>query len=378
MANVTELLTTIKEGFTTLSPNRETVVSFDREGRLYTYFKEGTTYRRSLASIVERRWREKNRQRIRLTRDEAAELFAEAYEVAQDCLPLTHGEVRTRLEEEILRWTPEALLAESDRFANVYKPISILPPDQYLAIVLQATEGCTWNRCTFCNFYQDRPFRAKSEQEFAQHVAAVTDFFGRGVFMRKGIFLADGNALALSQRRLEPIFELARQTFPGQSIYSFIDLYTGERRAVEDWKRLVALGLERVYIGMETGLDELLHFLNKPGSGDELVQFVHDLKAAGVLVGLIVMVGVGGVEFQEAHAKATLDVIGRMPLGQGDLVYLSPFIEQPGSTYVERRTDASLTPMTDAAIEAELSRLARAIRSTGVKSARYDIREFIY
>ncbi|MBO8142209.1 MAG: radical SAM protein [Firmicutes bacterium] len=373
-----KLLATVKPGFTSLSPDRNTVASFDREGRLYAYFKRGVAYRRSLASTVEVRWREGSRRRSRLTPTQAAELFAEAYAVAAQCRPHTDAAVRARLDEEILRWTPERLLGEAERFARVYKPISILPPDQYLSIVLQATEGCTWNRCTFCSFYQGRPFRAKSPEEFAAHAAAVRQFLGKGTLMRRGIFLADGNALALSQSRLESLMDIAAQAFPGEPVFGFIDVYTGERRPVEGWRRLADLGLKRVYIGMETGLDELLHFLNKPGSRDELVRFVSDLKAAALEVGLIVMIGAGGAEYRESHAEATLSAIAQMPLGRGDLVYLSPFIEQPGSMYIARRREAALTPLAEPEIESELKRLAESIRAMGIKAARYDIRESIY
>jgi len=397
-----ELLAVAKPGYTSLSPDRSTVASFDREGRLYAYFKAGITFRRSLASAVEARWKpgpqdeqdrltqdaqdgsggtpmeRGQRQRRRLSPSEAGELFREVYAMAAACVPHAQGEVRERLEQEILRWTPDSLLGEAERFARVYKPISILPPDHYLSIVLQATEGCTWNRCTFCSFYQDRPFRAKSTDEFAEHVAAVRRFLGRGVLMRKGVFLADGNALALSHARLEPMFRLVRQAFPAHRIYSFVDLYTGERRPVDEWRHLVQLGLHRVYIGMETGLDELLKFLNKPGSQEELSAFVADLKQAGAAVGLIVMVGVGGVQYREAHARATLAAVARMPLGREDLVYLSPFIEHPGSVYAARRQEAGLTPLTPAETETELRRLATSLRAGGVRAARYDIREFIY
>ncbi|OUM94008.1 MAG: amino acid ABC transporter substrate-binding protein [Firmicutes bacterium ZCTH02-B6] len=406
-----ELFALAKPGFTTVSPDREKVASFDREGRLYAYYRDGLTYRRALDSSLQARWHAPSeaatasgaagghdpavptgragghdavgghrppRQRRWLTRQEAAQVFAEVYELAAQCVAYASRDVRERLETEILRWTPERLLAEEDRFHRVYVPISILPPDQYMSIVLQATQGCTWNRCTFCSFYQDRPFRAKSPEEFAAHVEAVREFLGRGALMRKGIFLADGNALALSQARLEAMFATAKEAFPGHAIYSFIDLYTGERRSVAGWRRLAELGLQRVYIGMETGHDELLRFLNKPGSREELISFVSDLKQAGVQVGLVAMVGVGGAEYREPHAEATVEAISRMPLGPGDLVYLSPFVEHPGSAYAARRAEAQLTPMGEAEIEAELQRLARQVRSLGVNAARYDIREFIY
>jgi len=379
MTDATELLTALKPGFTTLSPDRSTVVSFDREGRLFSYFKAGVTYRRTLASTVEVRYRDDERRRERLSPDGAARLFAEVYQLAAACYERAPSEVRRRIEEDgILEWTPERLLAQGDEFSRIYKPISILPPDQYLSIVVQATEGCTWNRCTFCTFYQDRPFRAKPPAEFSRHVEDVKAFLGKGALMRKGVFLADGNALALSQSRLEPLLEIVRQAFPGEAVYSFVDLYTGERRPVEEWRRLVQLGLHRVYVGMETGDDELLAFLNKPGSREELVRFVHDLKQAGVAVGLIAMVGVGGAEYARAHAEATVAAISRMPLERGDLVYLSPFIEQPGSEYTRRRREASLTPLSPEAIEHELKELARRIRALGYKAARYDIRDFIY
>lgn len=378
MATNTTLFAAAKPGFTTISPDRDTVLSFDREGRLFSYFKGGVTYRRALDSTVEVRWQEGHRQRRRLNPAEAARLFAEAYAVAANCLPYADAAVEERLRLEILPWTPERLLAERERFNRVYRPIAILPPDQYLSIVLQATEGCTWNRCTFCTFYQDRPFRAKNEEEFAQHARAVRDFLGRGVLMRKGIFLADGNALALSQNRLEPLFETVREVFPGREIFSFVDLYTGDRRPLEQWRRLAGLGLKRVYIGMETGLDELLHFLNKPGSCEELLRFVADLKQAGVAVGLIAMVGVGGKEYAAKHAEATLGALARMPLNPGDLIYLSPFIEQPGSVYAQRRAQEGLTPLSDSEIAAELARWAREIRRWGFRAARYDIREFLY
>jgi hypothetical protein len=129
---------------------------------------------------------------------------------------------------------------------------------------------------------------------------------------------------------------------------------------------------------METGLDELLAFLNKPGSAAELTAFVSELKAAGVAVGLIVMVGVGGREYAKSHAAATIDALAGMPLDGDDLVYLSPFVEHSGSQYARDRREAGLTPLSAAETEAELQKLALQIRALGTRAARYDIREFIY
>ncbi|WP_457631755.1 radical SAM protein [Oceanithermus sp.] len=369
-----------RESSTLLHPDAGHVLSFDREGRLYTFYDDGILYKRALDSTLHWRRREDGgpRERGVLTREEARRVFARVSGFAERAVEELDPACAERIAREILPWTPERILAEKERFDRIYRPIAILPPDQYFAIVVQATEGCTWNKCTFCSFYQGRPFQAKNAAELREHALAVREFLGRQLLLRKGVFLADGNALALSRSRLLPIFEAVREVFPGREIFSFVDLYTGERHDPADWGELRRLGLKRVYVGMETGLDELLAFLNKPGSARELIAFTRELKGAGVSVGLIVMVGVGGREYAARHAEATIDALAQMPLDADDLVYLSPFIEHPGSQYARDRREAGLTPMTLEEIEAELQRLALQVRALGTRAARYDIREFIY
>ncbi len=373
------LLFSLTAGATIVSPNRASSMTFDREGRLHLYFRQGSTYKRSLAGELHLRFQEQGRQRRQLSSDAAREVFNEAYGLALEVAGRADGELRSRLQDEVLRWTAARLTAERDRFLSCYRPISILPPDQYLSIVLQATEGCSWNQCTFCSFYMDRPFRARSVDEFRDHAKGVKRLLGRGIALRRGIFLADGNALALSLRRLEPMVRVAHEVFPNRSFFGFVDLFSGERRPAEHWKRLAALGLERVYIGMETGLDELLKVVNKPGSAAELVDFVAELKAASLSVCLIVMVGLGGRDYRSEHARASLEVLKRLALDERDLIYLSPFVEQSGGVGVSvPLAEVGLTPMTESEIEAEVQDWARRIRRMGLKTSRYDIREFIY
>ncbi|WP_189004829.1 radical SAM protein [Deinococcus roseus] len=360
---------------TTFSPDPQTVLSFDLEGRLISVFLQGTVYKRDLSSGVHVRYQQQGRQREKLSGEEARQFYSKVQDLLlrhQDDFP---AELSARLKSV---YGPEQLMQEKERFLHVYRPISILPPDQYLAVVLQATEGCTWNKCTFCNFYADRPFKVKTPLEFQAHVQDVKNFLGQGVLLRRSVFLADGNALALGFSRLQDMLKTTREAFPGLPISSFIDVFTGNKHTREEWKALKELGLQRVFIGMESGLDEVLSFINKPGSQQDLQEFVSDLKAAGLQVGLILMVGVGGQEFREPHAQASLDALEQMPLDREDLIYLSPFVEHPGFTYSEKRQSLGLTPMSELEVEAELSRLAKILRSRGLKAARYDIREFLY
>ncbi|MCZ7650610.1 MAG: radical SAM protein [Thermoanaerobaculia bacterium] len=364
---------------TVLSPAPERVAAFDREGRLLTFLCGESFFKRSLGSRLYLRDRSDGRRWREIPPGEASALFAGAHDLAL-AMAAEAGDpaLAARVAAEIAPWTPERLAGESGRFAAAYRPIAILPPDRYLSVVVQATEGCTWNRCTFCSFYQGRPFRVREGAELARHVARVKGLLGRDLARRRSVFLADGNALALGQRRLRPLFELLARELPGRPVASFVDVWSGERHDPADWDELARAGLEQVYVGMETGLDELLALVRKPGSAAECESFVAALKRAGIAVTPIVMVGLGGEGHRAAHRAATLASLARMPLDRRDLVYLSPFVEEPGSAYAAERERLGLGPMGETEIAAEVTAIAAALRARGLRVGRYDIREFFY
>ncbi|GAB5603569.1 radical SAM protein [Thermus sp. FJN-A] len=341
------------------------VLSFDREGRPYHYFRRGLTYKRALDGRLHLRYRVGERERRVLGEEEALALYGEILSLAE-----AHLKDPGR-RAEVLRWTPEALLDPTPYRRAYAWPISILPPDAYLSVVLQATTGCTWNRCAFCSFYQDRPFQKRSLEAFLEHIQAVLALLGRGRLLRRGVFLADGNALALSEPLL-PLLRAVSESFPKEPILGFLDLFTGLKKEASWWARLAALGLRRVYLGLETGHAPLLALLHKPGHPKEALPLVQALKAAGLSVGVILMVGAGGRAYAEAHFRESLALLAGLPLGREDVVYLSPFQEEPATPYAR----LGLEPLGD--LEAELGRWAGAVRRLGLKAARYDIREFLY
>lgn len=354
----------LREEATVLSLG-DKVLSFDREGRPYHYFRQGLTYKRALDGSLHLRYREGKRQRRRLSGEEAHGVYREILTLAE--AHLRDWERR----DEVLRWTPEALLDPTPYRLAYAWPISILPPDAYLSVVLQATTGCTWNRCAFCSFYQDRPFQKRSPEAFAEHVGRVLALLGRGRLLRRGIFLADGNALALSEPLL-PLLEVVGRHFPGEPVLGFLDLFTGLKKEASWWAKLRVLGLRRVYLGLETGHASLLTLLNKPGHPGEALPLVRALKGAGLWVRVILMVGAGGKPYAEAHFRESLRLLAELPLGPEDVVYLSPFQEEPATPYAR----LGLEPLED--VEGEVGRWREAVRRLGLKAARYDIREFLY
>jgi radical SAM superfamily enzyme YgiQ (UPF0313 family) len=364
--------------------------SFDRAGRLFGAFVGGRNYRRSLDNRVLEKWRaDGGRQRRWLPADQARGFLEAAYRLARQVAAEARRqgageEPDLQALEVLLNWDWEALLADAARFQQIYRPVSILPPDQYLALVFQATEGCSYNRCTFCDFYRDRPFRIKGPDEFRRHVADVRAFFGPALGLRRSVFLADANALVAPMGRLRAWMQTVHESgiLPGAGLYSFIDAFDVGRKSLADWQELRSQGLRRVYIGLESGDEALLAWLRKPGSPGDAVEAVVRLKSAGVLASVIVMTGIGGDRFAAQHVANTASVLNAMPLGSGDIIYFSPFVDHPGSEYGHRAAQYGIEPLPELARVEQETDLRAAFRAIDParppQLSRYDIRDFIY
>ena len=149
--------------------------------------------------------------------------------------------------QRISNYTFDKSQSDIEQYHKVYKPVGILPPDQYMAVVLQATEGCSFNTCTFCTFYRDRAFRIKPFSDFEDHILAVKSFLGDGVNLRRTIFLGDANALVIPMSRLIPMVDTILTHFEVErmgGIYAFLDGFSGEKKSVDDYKKIKKPGDE--------------------------------------------------------------------------------------------------------------------------------------
>jgi len=390
----------VQPGSLTAAFDERTVLVFDRAGRLWSAFFFGCTFRRGLDGGVLGKWTEGGqRERRRLGRSEAslvvdysAALMSSLAEgVMFDAPPHNVQEIETLL-HLAMRFTAPVARADADHFLCLYRPLGILPPDQYLALVLQMTEGCSFNTCTFCTFYRDRPFRIKSPDEFRAHILAVRDYLGDSLMLRRGIFLADANALVVPQRQLVPLLQVLREelmvlkglrgfkldaTVP---LFSFLDGFSGSKKSVDDYAELAAHGLARIYIGLESGHDPLLTWLRKPGRAADAIEAARAIKAGGVKVCVIVLLGAGGTHFAEGHVRDTIGVVNAMALGVGDLIYFSDFVSWPGQPYGQIAEYDAVKPLTADQMHAQRREIESGLKFIGAppKLATYDIREFVY
>ncbi|MFC1785382.1 radical SAM protein [Candidatus Neomarinimicrobiota bacterium] len=309
--------------------------TFDLEGRLVGMFVDGENYRRTLNN----NFYHKSRYTKNCT------TFREIHEIQQDNILSLINKYQLLLNNKfelsksfkniisnIRKMDYSALQQSAKEFSKIYLPISILPPDQYMSLVIQLTEGCNYNQCTFCNFYRDRPFKIKSVNDLELHLSKVKSFFGKGINLRKSIFLADANAIAVPQNRLIEGLELIRNKFPQfNNYYSFIDVFTGFIKSTNDFKQIKSHGIKRVYLGVESGNNELMLFLNKHQLNKDIIELTHNLKKSDINVGIILLIGAGGSKYSKEHLSDSIKLLEQLPLSKGDIIYLSELYETNSS-----------------------------------------------
>ncbi|MDD5542798.1 MAG: radical SAM protein [Acidobacteriia bacterium] len=399
-------------------------LNFDREGRLITVFQDGYTYQRSEENHFLVKWKtdklgapvtmrraletqdideflEKTRATVHdvfhaLQQQKMRDLIAQR-------IPVSEAKNVQEWIQRILSSTRKIYEQRSLEFLKIYKPISILPPDQYRSLVIQGTEGCHYNRCTFCDFYKDRKFHVKTPAEFREHIRAIKEYYGQSLRLRRTLFLGDANAIVTPQETLLHFFEILNKEFeitpPGMEkeertawkaahpihfngIVSFMDCFSSLQKSVEDFRQLASQNLKRVYIGVETGSDSLLSFLNKAGRTADIRTAIQRVKKADIAVGLIIMVGIGGLKFNAEHIEKTVQLLRALPLSERDLIYFSEFVQTPQMEYTRKALEEKVRSLTPAQTKSQLSLIRQQLKTSfppiPAKLSVYDVRDFMY
>lgn len=175
------------------------------------------------------------------------------------------------------------------------------PPSEANSLILQVTNGCSWNQCSFCDMYTDeqKKFRPKSIEVIRQELQTVA---GSGMPVRR-IFLADGDAMTLSFRRLLEICQAINEYFPDlQRISAYCLPRNIKYKSVEELRQLQQLGLNLVYVGCETGDDLILEKIAKGETWNSSRDALIKLQQAGIKRSVMILNGLGGVIFSEQHA----------------------------------------------------------------------------
>jgi len=175
------------------------------------------------------------------------------------------------------------------------------PPSEARSLILQVTNGCSWNRCTFCEMYTQpqKRFRFKPIDEIDSELARV----GASGFPVRRIFLADGDAMTLSSRRLKLILESIRRHLPGvQRVSSYCLPRNLRHKTVDELAELRDLGLSLFYVGCESGDDLVLERVSKGETYASSLAALRKIKAAGAKSSVMILNGMGGQRYSEQHA----------------------------------------------------------------------------
>jgi radical SAM superfamily enzyme YgiQ (UPF0313 family) len=188
-----------------------------------------------------------------------------------------------------------------------YEGMIFRPPSEADSLILQVTVGCSYNRCTFCSAYQGKRFRIKSFEEIKEDVDEVSPYKIRRVF------LADGDALSIPQKGLLQILSYLKARLKGlERVGVYANAKDILRKDVEELKALKDLGLEILYLGLESGDPEVLKRIKKNATVDELIRAGKRVKESKILLSVTVILGIGGVEGSQAHAAETGKVLSAM------------------------------------------------------------------
>ena len=187
------------------------------------------------------------------------------------------------------------------------------PPSEADAYIVQATIGCSWNHCTYCDMYRDKAFRVRDVAETLADIAEA----GRrhGARVRK-LFVADGDALVLDMDHWARVLGAARGAFPRLERAScYATAINILAKTPDELRRLRELGLTLLYIGPESGDDVTLKRIAKGSTFDEHAEAARRAHEAGMAVSAIFLLGAGGTERSDEHARASARLVTAMNPG---------------------------------------------------------------
>ncbi len=383
----------VKPGGVSIYFGDSPIYHFDLDGRWQRAFVEGTHFLKGLDATVRSIDRERELgalvlRRETLPQDIAADLDDSIRSVALGLIDeLTSGRLeiletpakaRTFAPDEfrsfldrVAAWDSAAWFAHRERYLATYGPLPFLPPDCPNALILQATLGQAEGRV----FGEGRSaeHHVRTSAEFLNHARDVAGLTGRRIKQHRGLFLGGIDVLRRPLadvldylQTIGKVFPIGEEPavagddwddFPGKLglVHAFLDDFTLSLPDLEGWRKLRAAHLGQVTLGIESGDRAIRSGFGKDWREEDVRKTVADLKAAGIGVGMVVLVGAGGRAMADRHVDATATLLGSLPLERGDLVSL-----------VDVRTfedQAELEPLSDeesaAQVAALKGRLAR-------------------
>ena len=183
-----------------------------------------------------------------------------------------------------------------------YEGNIIRPPSEAYSIILQATVGCSHNKCTFCGTYAGERFKIKDERIILEDLAFAARYMKR----QDRLFICDGDGLIIPQKKLVWLLEKIREMLPWvRRVGLYGNTKSIRMKTDQQLKELKDLGLGILYMGVESGDDQILEEIRKGTTAENLILQGRRVMAAGIKLSVTVLLGLGGTERSLEHARAT-------------------------------------------------------------------------
>ncbi len=183
-----------------------------------------------------------------------------------------------------------------------YEGMVIRPPSEANSILLQVTVGCSHNKCTFCGTYKGERFKIKADEQIMADIA----YAAKNLSFARRLFICDGDALIVPQKRLVKILEEINRQLPW---LERISLYANTKgikmKSMAELEQLRDMGVKLAYMGLESGDDETLKNINKGASSAHMIEMGRKIRSAGIKLSITVLLGVAGRERSAVHAAET-------------------------------------------------------------------------
>ncbi|MDK2794997.1 MAG: hypothetical protein PWQ22_258 [Archaeoglobaceae archaeon] len=193
------------------------------------------------------------------------------------------------------------------------------PPSEARSLIIQTTIGCSWNKCTFCGMYKMKKFRVREIDEIKEDFRIAKDFYGNC----ERIFLADGNALTMETDLLLEIANYANSLFRLERISCYANPMDILEKSKNELIEIRKSGIKLLYVGIESGDDEILNSIRKGASSEEIYNACQKAHECGFDLSVTVLTGIGGRERMKENAVNTARLLNRIqPKYTGVLTYI--------------------------------------------------------
>lgn len=212
------------------------------------------------------------------------------------------------------------------------------PPSEANSLLLRVTRGCPWNRCTFCSMYKGMKFEIRDFEEILEDIELARDLYGDRI---RTVFIGDSNSLVAKTDMLVKILKPLLSFFPHiERVTSYARAKTIAKKPLEDLMKIRQGGLTRLHVGLETGDRDLLKEIQKGATPEEMIEAGKKAKKAGFEYSLYVLLGIGGEEKWEQHARGTAEVLNQV---DPHFIRVRTFIPQSNSPLHEAMVRGDFT-----------------------------------